>query len=71
VVAERQQLLLAVRDLGDGLGNFAPYAFAKALTALRALSLFSAFQISARAFCAPGCADFGIASRTFAILWNQ
>ena len=28
-------------------------------------------QISARAFFAPGCADFGSAARTFAALWNQ
>jgi hypothetical protein len=33
--------------------------------------LSSAPQISARAFFAPGCADFGSADRTFAVLWNQ
>jgi hypothetical protein len=32
--------------------------------------LSSAFQISARAFFAPGCADLGSAARTFAVLWN-
>jgi hypothetical protein len=32
--------------------------------------LSSAFQISASAFFAPGCADFGSAPSTFAILWN-
>ena len=31
----------------------------------------SAFQISASAFFAPGCADFGSAASTLAILWNQ
>ena len=38
---------------------------------MRAWSLSSAFQISARAFFAPGCADFGSAPSTLAILWNQ
>jgi hypothetical protein len=37
----------------------------------RAWSLSSAFQISARAFFAPGCADFGNAESTFAVLRNQ
>jgi putative transposase len=32
--------------------------------------LSSPFQISARAFFAPGCADLGSAARTFAVLWN-
>jgi hypothetical protein len=41
------------------------------LTAVRAWSLSSAFQISASAFFAPGCADFSSAPSTFAILWNQ
>jgi len=40
------------------------------LTASRAWDLSSAFQISASAFFAPGCADFGSAARTFDILWN-
>ena len=31
----------------------------------------SAPQISARAFFAPGCADFGSAASTLAVLWNQ
>ena len=41
------------------------------MTAARAWVLSSAFQISASAFFAPGCADLGSAARTFAILWNQ
>jgi len=46
-------------------------AAANAFTAARAWSLSSAFQISASAFFAPGCADFGSAPSTLAILWNQ
>src|SRR5665647_376895 len=46
-------------------------AVAKAFTAARAWSASSAPQISARAFFAPGCADFGSAARTLPVLWNQ
>jgi len=53
------------------LGNFAPNRAANFFAADLALPLFSAFQISASAFFADGCADFGSAPRTFAILWNQ
>lgn len=45
------------------LGNFAPNSAANAFAALRAFFLFSAFQISASAFFAAGCADFGRAPR--------
>ena len=71
VVVERQQLVLIVGDLRDGLGELRAEGAAKAFTAVRAWFLSSAFQISARAFFAPGCADFGSAPSTFAILWNQ
>lgn len=40
-------------------------------TAVRAWSLSSAFQISAKAFFAAGWADFGSDPSTLAILWNQ
>ena len=53
------------------LGHLVPYSATNALAARSAWSLSSAFQISANAFFAPGCADFGSAARTFAILWNQ
>ena len=54
--------------LAAALGNFAPYVAANAFTAARAWSLSSAFQISASAFFAPGCAERGIAESTLAIL---
>jgi hypothetical protein len=49
-------------------GNFALYKALKAVTASRAWRRSSAFQISASAFFAPGCADFGNADNTFEIL---
>jgi hypothetical protein len=52
------------------LGNFTPEATSNAFTAARAWSLSSAPQISARAFFAPGWADFGSAASTLAILWT-
>src|SRR5690348_6657350 len=36
-----------------------------------ACRLSSAPRISARAFFAAGCAEFGSAARVFAVLWNQ
>ena len=53
------------------LGNFAAQAALNVFSAASACGLSSAFQISARAFFAPGCADLGSAARTLAILWNQ
>src|SRR5260370_29000256 len=53
--------------LATALGNFAPQAASNAFTAW---FLSSAFQISVSAFFAPGCADFGSAASTLAILWN-
>jgi hypothetical protein len=53
------------------LGNFAPQAASNAFAACRACCLPSAPQISARAFFAPGCADFGSAARTFPVLWSR
>jgi hypothetical protein len=59
---------LAVDERGSGAderdrvrGVDYPYTAANAFTATRAWSLSSAFQISASAFFAPGCADFGSA----------
>jgi hypothetical protein len=54
IVVEREQFLSAAGDLRDGLGELRAVALAKSLTARRALSLSSAFQIPARAFFAPG-----------------
>jgi hypothetical protein len=71
VVIEREQLFLTVSDLRDGLGELRAVELPEVLDSLTGLALSSAFQISARAFFAPGCAGFGIAPRTFAILWNQ
>src|SRR5665648_1303564 len=53
------------------LGNLAPYSASNAFTAARAWSPSSVPQISARAFFAPGCADFGNAARTLPVLWDQ
>src|SRR5688572_28844065 len=71
VVVEGQQLVKVVDDLGDGLADLAPWASLNAAAARRAWSRSSAFQISVRAFFAPGCADFGRAASTLPILWNQ
>jgi hypothetical protein len=69
VVVERQQLVEVVGDLRDGLAELRPVGGLELVTASRAWRRSSAFQISARAFFAPGCADFGRAASTFAILW--
>jgi hypothetical protein len=70
-IVEREQLVEVVGDLRDGLDDLAPKASLNAATARRAWSRSSAFQISARAFFAPGWADFGSADNTLPILWNQ
>ena len=57
--------------LATVLGHFAPNASAKALIAASAWARSSASRISARAFFADGCADFGSAERTFAALWTS
>jgi hypothetical protein len=70
VVIEREQLVQVAGGLRGGPRELGAIAASKALTAARAWSLSSAPQISARAFFAPGCADFRQRSGTFAILWN-
>jgi hypothetical protein len=70
-VVEGQQLLEVVGDLRDGLTELRAVGALNAVIASRAWRRSSAFQISARAFFAPGCADFGSAPSTLAILWNQ
>jgi hypothetical protein len=59
VVGEGQQFCHVADDLDGGLGHLAPYSSSKERTAARAWSLSPAFQISAKAFFAPGCEDFG------------
>ena len=62
VVVERERLVQVVGDLRGGLRELGAVAASKALTAARAWSFSSAPQISAWAFFAPGCADFGSAA---------
>jgi hypothetical protein len=71
VVVEGEQLVEVVGALRDAWGNLAPNSSVKTFTAARAWDLSSTPQISARAFFAAGCTDFGSAASTFADLWNQ
>src|SRR5262249_58171410 len=71
VVVERQQLIKVVGDLRDSLGKFGPVGGLERFHRRAGAGLVLGPQISARAFFAPGCADFGSAARTLAVLWNQ
>lgn len=70
-VVERERLLHIVGDLRDGLAELRPVGQLERGDRTAGVVAVLGVQISAKARLAPGCADFGNADSTLAILWNQ
>jgi hypothetical protein len=71
VVVDGQQFFHVVGDLGGGPGPLGSVQLFEGADGVAGVVLVLGVPISARAFFALGCADFGHAESTFAVMWNQ